>query len=185
MAQEKIIAEESPNPDSLRISVGKTLLEKNGWLEYTSPAESINSPLASRLLFYKFVRRVFISQEYVTVTRDPEYDWEHIIMEIREAIDRFLDSGLPASKDEPRRDFSDDAQEMEVIQILEGSIRAATDNDGGALTFVSLKDGVLTVKPRGACYDCPHILETVKKGLEPAFQKHFGFIQRVEAEMTS
>jgi len=182
MALEKILAEECPNPDALRISIGRDLLTEEGWIEYLTPESARNSPLASRMLHFKFIRRVFISRTFFTITRDPEYDWEHIIMDIREAIDRFLDSGLPVTEDKLHPEIALVPEHEEIVSVLKGTIREATSADGGALTFVSLHDGVLTVRPRGACFSCPYIQETIKKGLEPAFQKHFGFIHTVQAE---
>lgn len=180
MKNDKILAEESPNPHALRISFGRDLLSTPGWLEYHSPESAVNSPLASRLFFFKFMKCVFIDKDYFTILKDPEYDWEHIIMDIREAIDRFLDTQLPVSYDTPVVETTSDEQTQEVLSVLNGSIRGATGTDGGALTFVSLEDGVLTVKPRGACFGCPHITETMSKGLEPAFRKHFSYVHTVK-----
>jgi NFU1 iron-sulfur cluster scaffold homolog, mitochondrial len=180
MKNDKILAEESPNPHALRISFGRDLLSAPGWLEYHSPESAVNSPLASRLFFFRFMKSVFIDKDYFTILKDPEYDWEHIIMEIREAIDRYLDTNLPVSYDTPIVETVRDEQAQEVWNVLNGSIRGATGTDGGALTFVSLEDGVLTVMPRGACLGCPHITETISKGLEPAFKKHFTYVHSVK-----
>jgi|GEM_PF-3145739 len=180
MNQDKILAEESPNPHALRISFGRDLLFAPGWLEYHSPDAAKQSPLASRMFHFRFIQSVFIDKDYFTLIKKTEYEWELIIMDIREAIDRFLDTGLPVSNDPPILESSDDNSIAEVIQVLNGSIRGATGTDGGALTFVSLDGGVLTVMPRGACLGCPHIAETIHKGLEPAFQKHFPYIQSVK-----
>ncbi len=180
MAQEKILAEETPNPNAIRISVGRELIPRDGWLEYSSFSQASNAPLAQRLLNYRFVQRVFIRKDFFTLVRDQNYEWEHIIEDIREAVDRFLDSELPASYDTPSIEISADETESAVIEVLRGSIRNATSGDGGEMIFGGLRDGVLTVVPRGACRDCPFVRETIEGGLQQAFQKHFSGIRKIE-----
>ena len=179
MAQEKILAEETPNPDAIRVSVGRDLLSEDGWLEYERYEDAVNSPLAQRLLHFRFVKRVFIRKDFFTVIRDHAYDWEHIILDIREAVDRFLDSGLPASSDEPNIENSADLIEAELIGVLRGSIRGATGGDGGEMIFGGMSSGQLRVIPKGACRDCPFVKDTIEKGLEPAFRGKFSFIERI------
>lgn len=179
MESEKIVAEETPNPNSLKISTGRQFLAKDGWLEYSKYEESSMSPLARRLLHYRFVRNIFIRQDFFTLTKYPEYDWEHVITDIREAVDFFLSSGELASKDEPKMEYGESAEAESVVGVLRGSIRQATSGDGGEMVFRGMEDGVILVQPYGACRDCPHIRDTIEKGLEPAFRKHFGFVRGV------
>jgi Fe-S cluster biogenesis protein NfuA len=176
----KILAEETPNPLALRISYGSDILQEDGWLQYFRPEEAGNSPLASRLLFFRFIQAVYIRKDFFTILRHPDYEWEHIIEDIREAVDLFIESGLPGSYDPVLKESSSSQEEQAVIEVLQGSIRAATSNDGGELVFQRLENGNRVVlSPKGACMNCPHLLDTVKKGIEPAFSRHFGFIQEV------
>lgn len=176
MVTEKIVAEETPNPHSLKISVGRPLLTIDGWLEYTRPEDCTNAPLARRLLNYRFAKNIFIRQDFFTLTKHPEYEWEHVISEIREAVDLFLNSGEEASTDAPHVEKGSMYEEESVVSVLRGSIRQATSGDGGEMIFRGMQDGFILVEPFGACRDCPHIQETIEKGLAPAFQKHFGFV---------
>jgi Fe-S cluster biogenesis protein NfuA len=176
----KILAEETPNPLALRISYGSDILEEDGWLQYSHPEEAGNSPLASRLLFFRFIQAVYIRKDFFTILRHPEYEWEHIIEDIREAVDLFIESGLPGSYDTVQKETSGIPEAQAVIEVLQGSIRAATSNDGGELVFHRLEGGnKVVLSPKGACMNCPHLAETVKQGIEPAFARHFGFINEV------
>lgn len=179
MAQEKILAEETPNPDAIRVSVGRDILSEDGWLEYERYEDASNSPLAQRLLHFRFVKRVFIRKDFFTVIRDNAYEWEHIILDIREAVDRFLDSGLQASFDTPNWEYSEDLTEAELIGVLRGSIRGATGGDGGEMIFGGISSGHLRVIPKGACRDCPFVKDTIEKGLEPAFKTRFSYIEKI------
>lgn len=180
MVTEKIVAEETPNPNCLKISVGRDFLAVDGWLEYTAYEESVSSPLARRLLHYRFVKNIFIRKDFFTLTKYPEYDWEHVISDIREAVDLFLSSGEKASMDEPQMERGESEEAESVVGVLRGSIRQATSGDGGEMVYRGIEDGVILVQPYGACRDCPHIRETIEKGLEPAFRKHFGFVRGVK-----
>ena len=41
------------------------------------------SPLAVALFGFDFVRRVFISGNFVTVTKDDETDWDEVLLEVK------------------------------------------------------------------------------------------------------
>ena len=56
-------------------------------------------------------------------------------------------------------------QEEMVIDVLE-KIRPYIQRDGGDVEFVSLQDGVVTVRMLGACADCMSINDTLKDGIE-------------------
>ncbi len=55
--------------------------------------------------------------------------------------------------------------EEQVKEVIE-KIRPYIQRDGGDVEFVSLKDGVVTVKMLGACAHCLSLDETLKEGIE-------------------
>ncbi len=176
-----IVAEETPNPLALRISTGKPILGQPGWLEFTDLSQAHNSPLAERMLFFKFVDRIFLSESFFTLIRKPEYEWEMIIEEIREAVDLFLNSGLPATHDVPHSDLIiENSQETRLTELLTFGIRQATLGDGGILIFDRIENGTLWLNALGACAGCPHLSETIGKGIEPVFLREFNFIHQVK-----
>jgi Fe-S cluster biogenesis protein NfuA len=56
--------------------------------------------------------------------------------------------------------------EKRVKEILEEEIKPAVAMDGGDVDFVSYKDGIVSVKLKGACHGCPGAMMTLKFGIE-------------------
>ena len=54
----------------------------------------------------------------------------------------------------------------EQIKATLDKIRPFIQRDGGDVEFVSLQDGVVTVRMLGACADCMSINDTLKDGIE-------------------
>ena len=55
--------------------------------------------------------------------------------------------------------------EVKVKEVLE-KIRPFLQNDGGDISFVKYKDGIVYVKVMGACVDCVGLDQTIKEGVE-------------------
>ena len=75
-------------------------------------------------------------------------------------------------------------QEEMVIDVLE-KIRPYSQRDGGDVEFVSLQDGVVTVRMLGACADCMSINDTLKDGIEALVLDEVPGIVEVRLESTS
>ena len=61
-------AEKVPNPDAMKFTIEGILLTHGGY-EYNSKEEAEESPLAAKLFGFDYVERVFISKNFVTVTK--------------------------------------------------------------------------------------------------------------------
>ena len=75
-------------------------------------------------------------------------------------------------------------QEEMVIEVLE-KIRPYIQRDGGDVEFVSLLDGIVTVRMLGACADCMSINDTLKDGIEALVLDEVPGISEVRLESTS
>lgn len=53
-------------------------------------------------------------------------------------------------------------QVQEVLNIIRPSLQA----DGGDVELVDVKDGIVSVKLKGACAGCPMSTMTLKRGIE-------------------
>ena len=66
----------------------------------------------------------------------------------------------------------EDTETVQKIKtILDEYIRPAVEQDGGAITFHSFVDGVVTVTLQGSCSGCPSSTITLKAGIENLFKK--------------
>ncbi len=81
-----------------------------------------------------------------------------------------LDQAVPAGASMPGED--------EVCETL-NEARQIMMRDGGDLEFVSLAEGVLTVRLKGACAGCPRSALDLKNVVEALVRRRFPAIARV------
>ncbi len=70
--------------------------------------------------------------------------------------------------------------EEQVKEILE-KIRPNLQADGGDVEFVSMEEGVVKVRLKGACGGCPMATLTLKNGIERIIKQHVDGISSVVA----
>lgn len=180
-----IYAEETPNPSSMKFVANKLLMPQGATAQYNNIAEAKGAPLAQKLFEFPFVKQVFITSNYLTVTKADYVSWDDILIETRSFITAFLNKkGNVAVHDVPAKDLATDSSfkettsvftehaaprnqtEAKIIEVLEQYIRPAVEQDGGMIVFKELKEGVVTVKMKGACSGCPSSTLTLKAGIE-------------------
>jgi Fe-S cluster biogenesis protein NfuA len=184
-----IYAEGTPNPASMKFVVNKQLLVSGATAEYTSAAETADAPLARKLFQFPFVKRVFFSSNYITVTKSDGVEWDDILLELRSFMVDYLNKGNAIISKLPEQQVARDSSfgetvsvhtqhsapgndvENKIIEVLEQYIRPAVENDGGLITFKELKDGVVTVQLRGSCSGCPSSTMTLKAGIEALLKR--------------
>jgi len=70
--------------------------------------------------------------------------------------------------------------EEEVREALE-EVRPHLQADGGDLDFVGIEGGVVKVRLKGACANCPMSQSTIKWGVENYLKKKIPGVKAVEA----
>jgi Fe-S cluster biogenesis protein NfuA len=169
-----IYLESNPNPNSLKFVVNDMLVPEGMSFDFPDKASASNAPLALELFEYPEVERVFYMSNFVTVTKKEGIEWLEIQHAIRDHIKKFLESGkaIIEVRDE---DFAPEQEETETIKkiktILDEYIRPAVEQDGGAITFHSFINGVVSVKLQGSCSGCPSSTITLKAGIENLFTR--------------
>jgi Fe-S cluster biogenesis protein NfuA len=184
-----IYAEETPNPASLKFVANRLLLVSGASADYESAAEATDAPLPLRLFQFPFVKRVFISSNYVAVIKHDSVEWEEVRDQIRVFITDYLNKGNAVINKLPEKKVAKDSSfketvtintqhaapgnevENKIIEVLEQYIRPAVEQDGGLITFKDLKDGVVTVQMRGSCSGCPSSTMTLKAGIEALLKR--------------
>src|SRR3954469_13807005 len=69
-----IQTEETPNPATLKFLPGRAVVE-SGNVDFASSEGAARSPLADRLFKVEGVERVFLGQDFVTITKSDQKDW--------------------------------------------------------------------------------------------------------------
>ncbi len=185
-----IYAESTPNPAAIKFVANKILItEKGATAEYKSITDTLTAPIAKQLFQFPFVKTVFISANYITVTKTDAVEWDEIIMELRVFLTEYLNAGKLIVTSLPKQEVAIDNTfsetktvstqhnapqnevEAKIVEILEQYIRPAVENDGGLITFKNLIDGIVTVQMRGSCSGCPSSTLTLKAGIEALLKR--------------
>ena len=181
-----IYLESNPNPNSLKFVVNDMLVPDGMSFDFPDLESASVSPLAQELFAYPFVDRVFFASNFVTVTKSGDVEWLEIQQTLKDHIRTFLEAGkLIIDIQEPESEVASE-EETETIRkiktILDDYIRPAVEQDGGAITYHSFRDGIVKVKLQGSCSGCPSSTVTLKAGIENLFTRMMpGEVQAVEA----
>ena len=172
-----VYAEETPNPASTKFVASHYLLME-GFAEYTAVEDTEgSSPLAQELFSFPYVKTVFISSNFVSLTKTNDVEWFEVIPELRQFLKDYLADSkdviikMPTPKTQPQNIMAEtSANDTEVVAkilgILDEYIRPAVEQDGGAITFRSFTNGVVNVALQGSCSGCPSSTVTLKNGIE-------------------
>ena len=178
--------EANPNPNSLKFVANFMLTEEGVSYDYPDAESTQNSPLAGELFNFAAVERVFITSNFVTVTKDEATTWPEIQDIIRNHIKSYLESGRTAINTLLEKDALIDENDSEVVKkikgILDEYIRPAVEQDGGAIVFHSFQDGIVKVLLQGSCSGCPSSTITLKAGIENLLTRMLPEVTGVEAE---
>ena len=176
----QITAEIPPNPNTLKFVVNRTLLG-SGNVDFPDREKAKESPLASRLFEVPQVAGVFVGTNFITVTKAPEADWNGLIAAVTDTIRGVLNSGgdVVGRADEAGA-ASADPIERRIREILDREIRPAVAMDGGDITFIGYRDGVVTLHLRGSCSSCPSSIMTLKMGVENRLRSEIPEIREVQ-----
>ncbi|WP_373424537.1 NifU family protein [Siphonobacter sp. SORGH_AS_1065] len=163
--------------------------------DFASPEEAIspekNSPLAVELFGNDWVQRVFISYNFVTVTKDEETEWEEVLFETKQLIKRYMDTGKPVltrAAAETQHDVINGEQDSDTIvkikAVLDQYVKPAVEMDGGAISFSSFQEetGLVKLLLQGSCSGCPSSTMTLKAGIETLLTRMVPEVKLVEAE---
>ena len=179
-----IYAESTPNPASMKFVANKMLLEAGATAQYNNITETKQAPLAQKLFEFPFVKQVFISGNFISVTKHDFINWDDILFETRTFLSEYLNKKNPVVIELPAQEVAVDNSfketksvftehaapknevEAKIIEALETYIRPAVEQDGGMIAFTGLHEGVVSVQMKGSCQGCPSSTMTLKAGIE-------------------
>jgi Fe-S cluster biogenesis protein NfuA len=181
-----IYTEKNPNPNSLKFVSDQVLLPE-GTVDYPDAKSANNCPLAIDLFKFSFVKRVFITANFITVTKDESISWEEVTGMIQALIKSYLEEGKPLFMEAIKIDTisSDDPEIIQKIKVLlDEYIRPAVEQDGGAINFKNWDEekGIVTVELQGSCSGCPSSTITLKSGIENLMKRMIPEVTEVVAE---
>jgi|TARA_B110000305_G_C19459853_1_gene653499 Fe-S cluster biogenesis protein NfuA len=171
----EIYAETTPNPAVMKFVSNKMVASQT--FEFKDIDEAKTSPIAVELFKFPFVKEVFISQNYISITKFDMAEWSDIGQEIRNFIRTYITEGkiLISENATPVENkntgtVSEDLDDisLQIITILEEYVKPAVASDGGNIQFASYEKDTMNVNVilQGACSGCPSSTMTLKSGIE-------------------
>lgn len=188
----QIYSEMTPNPAVMKFISSKMLMD--GFIEVKSKEESDEVPLAKELYeAFDFVKEVYVSDNFVAVTKDDQFQWHEIMNQVRSFIAEFLQAGKTISNQEPHahenpvlkiinREYTDD--EQKISDILNEYVAPAVENDGGKISLIEYDQENKTARMllQGACSGCPSSTATLKNGIQSILKQFVPeLVENVEA----
>ena len=185
--------EHTPNPDTLKFLPGKKVSEV-GPIEFLKNDKSIKVSLANKILSLEGTVMVFFGEDFITVKKEQDINWEDLKHGIISEINDYYSKGneVVVGKDlrlvkilsesvSDSKPVESNAVVNKINEILDSKIRPAVARDGGDIAFKSFKDGIVTVELKGSCSGCPSSIMTLKQGVQNLLCHYVPEIKSVEA----
>ena len=169
----------TPNPNSLKFLPGEKV-SLSGPIEFTDKTETKNE-LVRNIMSINGVSGIFLSEDFLSVNKKTEKNWEDIKHIIISFINDYYAEGNKFVYDNSAKKDDDNLGEIErkIIKILETKIRPAVAKDGGDIKFKEFKDGKVKVEMQGSCSGCPSSTMTLKQGVENLLKHYIPEVKEV------
>ena len=176
-----VYTEGTPNPATMKFLVNKLLT--NSSIDFPTKESAEKSPFAKELFRFNFVTGVFFASNFVTITKAEGSDWADIEPILKEFVKGAVESEVKILAEEQKAvDFEGTETEIKIQQILNDYVRPAVEQDGGAISYKSFNEGVVTVELRGSCSGCPSSTITLKAGIENLLKRMVPEVTEVVSE---
>ena len=180
-----ISIQETPNPQVLKFVFNDKLTESPAEFESADLARAV-SPLSAQLLGFPWVTKVFIGENFISITKEDWVEWEPVkapLVQLLKAASKkdILSSNSQKAHPVDSKKLNQDSDEIvrKIKHILDTEIQPAVQRDGGFIQFDHYKEGRVYVKLRGACSGCPSAELTLKQGIEDRFKREIPQILEV------
>ena len=163
-----IYTESTPNPSVLKFVSNKLIVD--GSFEFNNIDEAQEMEFAKKLFEFSYVKSIYISKNFVSITKYDLKNWDEVTLELRNFIKNYLEiNEINFKRKEVETEQIDlDETSKKIISILDEYIKPAVSSDGGNILFDSYDKDKKLVKVilQGACSGCPSSTVTLKNGIE-------------------
>ncbi len=181
-----IQTEQTPNPATLKFLPGVTVLNE-GTADFRSQEDAAMSPLAQRIFAVQGVEGVFLTTDFITITKNEEKEWYLLKPSLLGIIMEHFTAGRPVlvgTGDNAEIVYDDEGADEEVVsqirELIDTRVRPAVAMDGGDIVYRGFRDGVVFLHMQGACAGCPSAGATLKMGIENMLRHYIPEVQAVE-----
>ena len=192
-----LYTEQTPNPESLKFVTNRMLFRGTADFREEELAKEW-SPLATELFALPYVKGVYISNNFVTITKEFNYGWEDVMLKLKDFIKKYVEDEKAIVTDgfaeamlkiEAERgagyEYSDEDAEIvqRVRDLIDTYVKPAVEMDGGNIEFKSYDKGTVCVIMQGSCSGCPSSTVTLKAGIEGMLKRMIPEVREVVSEM--
>ncbi|GAB4498914.1 MAG: hypothetical protein OHK0019_35110 [Saprospiraceae bacterium] len=185
-----LYTEQTPNPEALKYVTNRLLYR--GIADFKDADLAAEwSPMANSLMALPYVKSVYFNNNYVTITKEFNYEWDDIMLKLKEFVKDFIENGGTVVKEgfseymekmtaeSNAEQFSGENGELakKVKDLIDTYVKPAVEMDGGNIEFKAFENGVVYVTMQGSCSGCPSSTVTLKAGIE-------GMLKRMVPEVT-
>jgi Fe-S cluster biogenesis protein NfuA len=155
--------------DTCKFTVSRPV-HPGGPFFFDSKERAGGSPLVERLFALFGVAHVLVTENVVTVGKEPSAEWSGLKSAIGTVIRTQLLTGVPAILEAPRNAITGgrtDAEVRAVVQeLLDREVNRSIAGHGGQISIVDVREGNLFVAMSGGCQGCAASQVTLRQGFE-------------------
>lgn len=191
-----LYTEQTPNPETLKYVANRLIYRGIADFREKELAEEW-SPLANSLMELPYVKSVYLNNNFVTITKELNYEWEDIMLKLKSFIKEYVENGGVVVKEgfsehmellvaeNNAAQFSGENGEIarRVKDLIDMYVKPAVESDGGNIEFKSFENGVVNVIMQGSCSGCPSSTVTLKAGIEGMLKRMIPEVREVVQEM--
>lgn len=185
-----LYTEQTPNPETLKYVTNRLLYRGIADFKEKEIADTW-SPMAKSLMELPYVKAVYFNNNYVTITKEFNYEWSDIMLKVKEFIKEYIENdgkiviegyGEYLEQEQAKNNasqFSGEHGEIakKVKELIDTYVKPAVEMDGGNIEFKAYENGKVFVVMQGSCSGCPSSTVTLKSGIE-------GMLKRMVPEVT-
>ncbi len=191
-----IYTEQTPNPESLKFVTNRMLF--TGTADFREAESAVEwSPLATELFKHPYVKGVYVCNNFVSVTKEFNYDWDEVMLKAKELIKNYVEQGgvivkegyadyvAKTEAEKGGAQYTGDEAELvkRIKDLIDTYVKPAVEMDGGNIEFKSFNNGIVNVVLQGSCSGCPSSTVTLKAGIEGMLTRMIPEVKEVVSEM--
>ena len=155
------------------------------------------SPMANSLMELPYVKSVYFNNNYVTITKEFNYEWAEVMLKLKEFVKNYIEQGgvvvkegfaeyaekVAAEQNATQFSGEDGDIARKIKELIDMYVKPAVEGDGGNIEFKSYEKGKVYVIMQGSCSGCPSSTVTLKSGIEGMLKRMVPEVQEVVQEM--
>ncbi len=152
---------QATNNETILKFVSNEILINGGSFEYDNIDKAKNSPLSQQLFYLPFVKKVYITANFIAIQRYDIVSWDDVKEEVKEQIENYFASGRPlvneetlSTKNEPIEVYAESTPNPAVMKF--GTTKALTSTD---VEYKNIEDASKSSPLAKALFGFPFVKE--------------------------